>query len=329
MFSERLTDANRQAMLDRHLGMKLNKIDVYLANQGDYSAVSTTPWVGSAGSSDRQRFDLARWRMYESWVLKMRAAGVVTQLWFFADDSSFGDLPDADRQRLIQYGMARLSGYANTMFNLALEWQEGWSSAEVASHVDFIHQNNPWARLVSVHGTTGNFSFPTASWADFMDIQAGNNISYANLYNSGLVNRAFAVKPLIQEEHGEGNEDTIHRQRAWSAFTSGAAGIGTGGFIANLVQFTQLVRFERMSPDKALVLSGGAYALAERGTAYIFYLPNGNTVGIDLRGVSGTFTAEWYDPRAGSYRTAGAAAGGTTPSFTAPAAGDWVLYLHR
>ena len=63
MFSEQLTDANRQAMLDRHLGMKLNKIDVYLANQGDYSAVSTTPWVGTAGRSDRQRFDLARWRM--------------------------------------------------------------------------------------------------------------------------------------------------------------------------------------------------------------------------------------------------------------------------
>jgi len=62
----------------------------------------------------------------------LRDAGVLSQLWFYADNSGFGDLPDADRQRLIKYAMARLSGYVNTMFILALEWQEGWSTTEVA-----------------------------------------------------------------------------------------------------------------------------------------------------------------------------------------------------
>ena len=128
MFSEKLTEANRQAMLDRHLGMGLNKINVYLANKGDYSGVSTTPWVGTARRTTRRASTCARWRIYESGCVKMRDAGMVAQLWFFADDSGFGDLPDADRQRLIKYGMARLSGYVNTMFTLALEWQEGWST---------------------------------------------------------------------------------------------------------------------------------------------------------------------------------------------------------
>jgi hypothetical protein len=330
MFSESLTDANRQALLSRHLGLKLNKINVYIANRGDYGGVSTTPWVGTAQANDKSRFDLARWKMYDQWVVKMRDAGVLTHLWLFADDSSFGNLPDADRQRLIKYTMARLSGYVNTMFVLALEWQEGWSTTEVASHANFIHQNNPWARLVSVHGTPGNFSFATAAWADYMDVQAGNSISYGNLYNSGVVNRALAPKPLIQEEHGMGQEDTLHRQRTWAAFTSGVAGIGTGGYIANLMRFLETgVRFERMNPDKTLVLSGGAYALAEKGTAYVFYLYNGGTAKVSLLGASGTFTAQWYDPRNGTFQAAGAAAGGTTPSFTAPAAGDWVLYLHR
>jgi hypothetical protein len=329
MFSEKLTDADRQAMLSRHQGMKLNKINVYVANRGDYSGVSTTPWVGTSQANDKNRFDLARWRMFDQWVVKMRDAGVLTHFWFFADDSGFGDLPDAVRQRLIKYAMARLSGYVNTMFVVTLEWQEGWSTTEVTNHANFIHQNNPWARLVSVHGTTGNFSFASAAWADYMDVQAGNSISYSSLYASGLANRALASKPLIQEEHGMGQEDTLHRQRAWAAFTSGAAGIGTGGFIGNLVTFTQRVRFERMSPDAALVLSGTAYALAERGTAYVFYLPNGGTAKVDLRGVTGTFTAEWYDPRTGAFRTAGAAAGGTTPSYTVPSSGDWTLYIHR
>src|SRR3712207_8102488 len=46
-------------------------INVYLANQGDYDGVATTPWVGIPSSNDKQRFDLARWRMYERWVLKI------------------------------------------------------------------------------------------------------------------------------------------------------------------------------------------------------------------------------------------------------------------
>ena len=87
MFSEELSEADRQAMLERHLGMRLNKINVYLANRGDYSGVSTTPWVGTEASNDKRRFDLRRWRTYEEWIVRLRDAGVVAQLWFFADDS--------------------------------------------------------------------------------------------------------------------------------------------------------------------------------------------------------------------------------------------------
>src|SRR5215203_5844255 len=126
MLSEERTDTDRQALLDRHLGMGLNKINVYLANQTDYGSISTTPWLGTPDANDKARFDLQRWRMYEQWVRKMRDAGMITQLWFFAD--GFGNHADADRKRLIHYGMARMSGYANTVFTLMTEWQEGWTT---------------------------------------------------------------------------------------------------------------------------------------------------------------------------------------------------------
>ncbi|MFP5368125.1 MAG: DUF5060 domain-containing protein [Actinomycetes bacterium] len=329
MFSEKLTDANRQAMLSRHVGMGLNKINVYVANKGDYASVSTTPWVGTAASNNKTRFDLARWRMYDQWIVKMRDAGLLAHVWFFADDSNFGNLPDADRQRLIKYGMARMSGYVNTAFILALEWQEGWTTTEVSSHVNYKHSNNPWARLVSVHGTPGNFSFATAPWADYMDIQAGNSAGHAAVHKSTLTNRGMADKPLIQEEHGLGQEDTIHRQRAWAAFMGGAAGVGTGSFLKHLVGFTKTTPFEWMDPDQTLVLSGGAYALAAKGSQYVFYLYNGGSVKVDLRSVTGTLTAHWYDPRTGVYQGAPAAAGGTTPTYQAPASGDWVLYIRK
>lgn len=329
LFSEKLTDTNRQAMLDRHVGMKLNKMAVYLANRGDYNTVSTTPWIGTATSNDKSHFDLSRWRMFDRWVVKMRDAGLVAQLWFFADDSAFGDLPDADRKRLIRYGMARMSGSVNTMFTLALEWQEGWTAAEVDTYASYVHQWNPWARVLSILGTPGNFSFPTATWADYMQTQPGNGTTHPTVHKAALSNRGLANKPLIVEEFGTGAENDGNRQKAWAAFMAGPAGSGTGAFLQHLSRFASLVDFELMSPADSLVVSGGAYGLAEANRAYVFYLFSGGTVSVNLSGATGTFVAEWYDPRTGAFRAAPAAAGGGNRSFTAPASGDWVLYLHR
>jgi len=310
MFSEKLSEANRQAMLDRHLGMKLNKMAVYLANRGDYASVSTTPWVGTATANDKLRFDLARWRMFERWVVKLRDSGMAAQLWFFADDSAFGDLPEADRKRLIRYAMARLSGYVNTLFTLALEWQEGWTTAEVDAHATYFHQWHPWARPLSILGTPGNFSFPNSAWADYMQTQPGNSTNYSTVHTNSLHNRGLANKPLMAEEFATGGENTGNRQKAWAAFMAGPAGSGTGAFLQHLARFVALLDFELMSPADSLVVSGGAYGLAEANRAYVFYLFNGGTATVNLSGASGTFIAEWYDPRTGTFRAAPAAAGG-------------------
>ncbi len=327
-FSEELDDGDRQAMLDRHLEMHLNKMNIYLANVGDYGGVSTTPWLGSASSNDKTRFDLARWHSYEHWVRELAAAGMVAQLWFFADDSGFGDLPEVDRQRLIWYGMSRLSAYTNTMFTLCLEWQEGWSSSEVEEFGSYLQAHNPWGRPVSVHGTTGDFSFPGSDWADYMDIQSGNDADHATVHSMGLSNRGLADKPLINEEFGLGNEDTAHRQKAWAAFTAGGAGSGTGAYLAQLADFAASVPFERMEPADHLVTGGSAYCLAEEGSEYVIYLYDGGAVEVDLGSVAGSLTADWYDPRTGTTTGAGSVTGGGVVSLSAPDGDDWVLHLH-
>lgn len=327
MLSEERTDADRQALLDRHLGMGLNKINVYLANQTDYGSVSTTPWLGSADANDKTRFDLARWRMYDAWVKTMRDAGFVTQVWFFSD--GFGNAPDADRQRLIRYGMARLSGSVNTVFTLMTEWQEGWTAAEVESHMLYLHQHNPWDRLASVHGLPGDFSFPAAGWADYIDLQAGvsTSVDHAVVHDLGLENRQKAAKPMIQEELCMGDETEAERKMLWAAFTSGAAGSGTGAYIKPFSQFIATVRFERMAPADGLVLTGSAYVLAEEGVSYVAYLYDGGTVSLDLTGVSGTVEVDWFNPRTGAFQAAPGVPGGSARTFTAPAAGDWALRL--
>ncbi len=330
MLSENLTEADRQSMLTRHLGMKLNKMNLYLANRGDYGGIyPVTPWLGTASANDKTRFDLARWHTYESWIKNLRGSGVLAQLWFLADDSQFGTLSEADYERYVRYAMARTSGYVNTMYILILEWQEAWPQTMVNAHGAFVQSLNSWARMVSVHGWTGNFAFPTAPWADYMDVQSGNGNGYGTIHTYALRNHPLAVKPLIEEEFSLGAETTLERQKAWAAFTAGAGGTGTGAYLAPLASFVAAVPFQNLAPNDALVRSGGAYALAQPGTAYVLYLYNGGTVGVDLTAATGTLTARWFNPQTGLWQTPFATAGGGVRTFIAPGAGDWALYVHR
>jgi hypothetical protein len=307
--------------------MKLNKMNVYLANRDDFVGYPTTPWLGTADANDKARFDLARWRMYDQWVLALRDAGLAAQLWFFSDGSGFGDLPEPQRKRLIQYGMARLSGYVHTIFTLMLEWQEGWTVAEVEDHMAFLGQHNPWRRLASVHNLPGDVAFADRPWADYLDLQVVLSSPHATVHSETLQNRGLAAKPLLAEEFDLGREDLAHRQRAWAAFTGGAAGSGTGASLQQLSEFVSAVDFERMAPADGLVLSGGAYGLAEAGKAYVFYLYDGGTVQVDLTGAAGTVSVRWFDPRTGAWSDEPDVTGGGARSFTAPATGDWTLYL--
>lgn len=327
LFSEEMAAGDREAMFARHQAMGLNKMNVYVANKGDYGSVSTTPWIGTAASNDKTRFDLGRWHLYESWVRRLRGAGMAAHLWFFADDSGFGDLPDADRRRLIQYGMARLSGYGNTLFVLALEWQEGWTSSEVATYAAFVQEQNPWDRLVSVHGTPGEFQFPGASWADYMDVQAGNETDHGQVYDMGLLHRELAAKPLIQEEHGLGEENTAERQKVWAAFLAGAASTGTGAFLKPLSRFVSTVQFERLEPSPLRVASGSAYAAEDPGRFHVLYLYDGGPVLLDLLGVAGPLKSEWFDPRNGTFSPGPQLAGDGLRTVTPPDGEDWVMTL--
>ncbi|HET9299049.1 MAG TPA: DUF5060 domain-containing protein, partial [Candidatus Polarisedimenticolaceae bacterium] len=330
MFSEVLTDTDRRALLDRAASLAANKLAVYLANSGDFSAQwPTTPWVGSAASNDKTRFDLARWRMFDQWTVQMRDEGFGAQFFFFADNSAFGNLPLGDRQRLIRYGMARLSGYANTYFILSLEWDEGWTVADTDACAEYLQSKNPWRRPSSVHCLPGVFDFPDRAWADYMPIQSGTGAEYPIVHSRNLANRALAVKPAIEEECSSGSENTAGRQKTWGAFTAGVAGVGTGVFMRHLLTFVAAVDVDRMGPDDGLVLSGAAFVVAERGRQYVVYLPLGGSADLDLSHGSGSFDARWYNPATGIFQSAVVVTAGGSLTMTAPATGDWVLSLRR
>src|SRR6185436_16457890 len=115
---------------------------------------------------------------------------------------------------------------------------------------------------------------------DYVDLQAGvsASVDHAFVHDLGLRNRQMAAKPMVQEELCMGDETEAEREMLWAAFTSGAAGSGTGAYLKPFSQFVKTVVFERMSPADGLVLTGSAYALAEAGVSYVVYLYDGGTV---------------------------------------------------
>jgi hypothetical protein len=328
LFSEALTDADRRFELDYQHELKVNKLAVYVANKGDFGGTEpTTPWVGTKDANDKTRFDLARWRTYDAWTRTMRDEGLVAQLWFYADNSGFGGLSEADRHRLIRYGMARLSAYANVMLVLTAEWDESWSAAQVHAAGDHLQAHNPWRRPASVHGLDGEFAFPDAAWADYMDIQSYILRSHASSRNVGLATRRLARKPVQNEEFAQGYESGLSRIKAWSVFTAGPAGTGSGSYLEFLGKFAAEVPFYRMDPADDLVLAGSAYCLAERGHHYVVFAYQATTFTLDLRGAEGTFEARWYDPLTGIWSDAGLVQGGGTPTWTTPGGDDMAMWV--
>ena len=76
-----------------------------------------------------------------------------------------------------------------------------------------------------------------------------------------------------------------------------------------------------------MVTSGEAYALAKEGSTYVFYLPQGGAVDVDLSSSAGDLLARWFDPRKGRFASESGVKGGRTATFTAPDAEDWVLVI--
>lgn len=300
--SEMTTDGDRDELLTRQRDFHTaNKANFYFANQGDYDSESVTPWLGTAGSNDKTRMDLARWNLYDGHIVRLKNNRMLASMWFFADDSGFGDLADADRHRLFRYAMARTSAFTHTMYVISLEYQEGWSQAEVSLAGIYLQKNNPWRRMISVHTLEqSDWSFTGETWPDWIASQGGNDAGPSDINAYARAMRAQSPLPHVDEEFGILNGDTDARLRAnlWANLCGGAAGGGTGSDLKALQNFLAQSRvpFQRMMSANDLVDEGGErrFCLAEIGEHYLVYDLSGSfalTVAGD--GLSG----RWFNPR--------------------------------
>jgi len=328
-----------------------NKINIYLANEGDYDGVSVMPWIRTDNGIDMSQLDVGWWSKFDEYIQFFKQTDLFTELWFFADDSGFGHLSQKEKNRLFRYGMARTSAYSHTLYVIALEWQEEWSKLSVRQSGRFLKEHNPWGRLVSVHSTPafdpeqnplvsfakrfmtgGNLAFANEKWIDFIASQAGNRATAEQVNELAVKIHQTQAIPHLSEEFGflRSKQNPRLRARMWANFCGGAAGGGTGSNIDEFMRFIEQsgIPFEKMKPLNHLIQSGekDAFCLAEVGHNYLVYsradafqlVLEGN----DLKGF-------WYQPAgAESNLKEPFPVQAGTQRFTPPyASEDWVLWI--
>lgn len=171
--------------------------------------------------------------------------------------------------------------------------------------------------------------FETAKWVDRSALSGRNWV--VNLDEIGPANDGV----LTDTEDPEHND--VRHYALWGNLFAGGAGVewyfGYRHPHADLnledfrsrdamwnqtryaLEFMAQIPFTEMHHNDGLTKSLDDYCFADPGRIYAIYLPQGGTTEVDLGGIPGEFSVQWYNPRTG-----GALQQGTVTMITAP---DW------
>jgi hypothetical protein len=244
------------------------------------------------------------------------------------------------------YEMANeYGGEGSNQFSGHFAWPQHWieffSNYETVNGVQLLLTNMPFGMN---YDQTEYFAVSGIDCIDALcnfhpgNVQAINDFLGAH-YNKGKP--IFAGKIGNDVGFAEGNLNE-NRKHLWALFVTGGAGSGLKGgdsadwtddttmeeMLSNIHNFIETgIEFWNMTPSDHLVTSGAAYCLANPGTDYVIYLPDGGSVTIDLSDATGTLNVEWYDPKDGTYYDERTVIGGGRETFTPPFSGDAVLHI--
>jgi hypothetical protein len=133
------------------------------------------------------------------------------------------------------------------------------------------------------------------AWKSFL---RGHNVLWMDPYDKSSI-----------WEHVPGNADEVRRN------------------LGEIRRFAEKMNLAAMAP--ANDVSSSRYCLANPGSEYLTYLPQGGAVTVDLSKIEGSVAVEWNNPSTGKASKAPSVAGGMRRDFKAPFEGDAVLYLVR
>jgi hypothetical protein len=310
-------------------------------------------WLG-----DAERPEPAEYRKMETVLdtLAARHLMVYPFAGFFGKESDY-PRDEADRELYVRYTLARIAPYWNILLLVGgpeplLDDNPYLTFEEVNDLGELIQRLDVFDHPLSVHNPGGGDPFMEAAWLSYGTLQGPKTLAYDEL-SRGLRENHHPEKPLYAQEtlwpgnmyHPDHTPETV-RKSAYIMIMAAAAinfadmdGDSSSGFsgtldvddrvqwrhdvVQSVWDFFETVPLHRMRPRQDLVSSG--YALAEVGSRYLVYLPEGGTVDLHLDGSE--YSAEWINAQDPNDRRQG----GLVPSgrgLAAPPDGDdWLLDL--
>jgi hypothetical protein len=318
------------------------------------------PWVGNdpmEARANHERYDVAKLAGWEQIFDYLQSKGLVLHL-VFEDDSGWTGF---NRELYYRQMVARFGHYNGLLWNIAEEYNETYSADEIKSFAQMISDLDPYDHPLTVHleGTLSNWDpFVGDSRFDFTSFQhplnplTAHNANAVTWFNkveaSGrpilvsfdeiryIVPTPYPAVPALDVADS--------RHVVWGIYLGGAnhelriwpddvyTYLDFDPHLTDLHrarQFMEQLPFMQMQPMNDLVEAGQGYVFAKPGQVYSVYLPAGGQIDLDLTGTTGTFDADWFNPRDGSYQAIGTISGGSVQSFTASSTEDWVLLLKK
>ncbi|MHC4441573.1 MAG: DUF6298 domain-containing protein [Planctomycetota bacterium] len=213
--------------------------------------------------------------------------------------------------------------------------------------------------VINVHGSASAKPFrleakpdknPRHSRVGVKKMQTRLNKLFA-LYKKPLVNSRITSDPDRKRGLGDRAGNALEtRHILWGYFFSAAHFISfrneketswtqkpmtTEHQQVHLRKFIDSFAFWKCIPRiSGIVPTGDAVILAEAGTQYAFYAPNGNHFSNSFTAnlsetPKTTFRARWFDPRKGSFSKPFQVTAGPSVKFTLPTDDDWALLLDK
>ena len=335
---------SKEAAIDFLAEQGINSIYIMLNNVGG-DGRNVWPWLGEnerQAIQQHESFDVLRLDAWEALFRHIQARGIVLHL-VLEDDSGWTGF---DRPLYYREMVARFGHHNGLIWNLSEEYNENYSAAQVMEFAAMLSELDSYGHPIAVHhaGSTRAWepflSDPHISVTSFQTGRQPQNESAVAW--AGRVRESGGEKVISYDETGRlaTGERELARQIVWSIYLAG------GNFELHTAplrsyrdfadQFDDLSRarwyleglpFCQMVPANELVLSGGGYAFALPGEAYVVYLPSGGEVELDLSGTALTYVAEWFDPGSGQLSSEVTIQGGAAVALESPFARDSVVGL--
>jgi Protein of unknown function (DUF4038)/Domain of unknown function (DUF5060) len=316
--------------------------------EDDFGPPPRYAWEGSNEQPDHSRLNLTYWQHYDRVIAALYRRGIWAHVLMkvYNKQVKWPANGSAEDDLYYRWLIARYAAYPNITWDLAKEAHYEKDLDYKLGRLRFIHANDPYHRLLTVHDDRENYD--RGAYDGLADYRSDQQ--HKQWRETMLAHRRQRAWPVINTEFGYeqgpgGITDKTYNvvqspeevaRRAWEVYVAGGFGVHYYTYTAwdvirvndtppgyayfkHLRDFFEGTAYWRMSPIEGM--SSGGSCLAEAGREYVVFLGEAAPFTLRIEGAASPLSVEWYRPLTGERRTAGSVANGSI-AFTPPA--EWV-----